>query len=215
MKPIFPKWTNRIPLVIGVIVPVKLLVIVGLIWYYFSPEFTDVGYSPTQPVPFSHELHNGQLGLDCRYCHNTVERSAFAAIPPTETCMGCHKLVLPKSAKLQPVRDSAAGGKPVEWVNVHQLPDYVRFDHSAHLSAGVGCVNCHGRVDKMKVVQQDKSLSMSFCLDCHKNPEPKLGPKSEITNLRFDPKVAGYDPHSDPHRSRTVDPPTHCSGCHY
>lgn len=215
MTPIFPKWTNRIPLAIALVVPLLLIGTVSVVWYYFSPQYTDVGYTPKQPVPFSHKLHAGEMGMDCRYCHSSIERSAFAAIPPTQTCMGCHKLVLPNSPKLAPVRESHASGKPVEWVNVHMLPEYVKFDHSAHLSAGVGCTNCHGRIDQMKVVGQQKPLSMSWCLECHRNPHPSLRPRDQVTNMAYDPIVAGYDPLRDPNRVRDVNPPVHCSGCHY
>ena len=215
MTPIFPKWTNKIPLLIAAGMPILLIGVVGFVWYFFSPQWTDVGYTPKQPVPFSHQLHAGQLGMDCRYCHSTIERSAHAAVPPTQTCMGCHSIIQAKSPRLALVRESYATGKPIEWVQVHKLPEYAHFNHSAHLTAGVGCVSCHGRVDQMKVVGQQKPLSMSWCLDCHRNPTPSLVPKNQITNLAFDPVAVGYDPHKDPARLRAVNPPQHCSGCHY
>ncbi|MEN9529431.1 MAG: hypothetical protein RI932_1304, partial [Pseudomonadota bacterium] len=152
---------------------------------------------------------------DCRYCHSTVERAAFASIPPTETCMGCHSMVQAKSPRLQLVRDSYQSGKPIEWVKVHMLPDHAHFNHSAHVTAGVNCASCHGRIDQMKVVGQAQPLSMGWCLDCHRNPVPNLVPKDQVTNLAFDPAKAGYVPEKDPHRVRGVNPPQHCSGCHY
>ena len=215
VTPLFPRWTNRIPLAIAVVLPLVAVTLVAAIWYFFSPKFTDVGYRPTQPVPFSHKLHAGEMGLDCRYCHNTIERSAFAAIPPTQTCMGCHKTVLPKSGKLALVRESFATGKPIPWVKVHQLPEFAKFNHSAHLGAGVGCVSCHARIDQMPVVQMAKPLSMSWCLDCHREPHPNLRPKSQVTNMGYDAIAAGYDPLKDPERLHQVNPPLHCSGCHY
>lgn len=214
MAVIFPRWTNRIPLAIGVGAPVVLSAVVGVVWYWFSPYYTDVGYSPKQPVPFSHKLHAGDLGLDCRYCHNTVERGAYAAIPPTATCMNCHAQILPLSPKLAPVRESFASGEPVEWVRVHMLPDYAFFNHSVHLSAGVGCAECHGRVDQMKEVEQVQPLSMGWCLECHKNPEPRLRPKDQITNMAWSREEAGPIPSFEEVHGRKPSPPFHCSGCH-
>lgn len=212
---VFPKWTNKIPLMIAVVVPVVAIALTGLVWYTFSPKFTDVGYTPTQPVPFSHKLHAGDLGMDCRYCHTTVEKTAYAAIPSTEICMNCHKIILPESLKLSRIRESFDSNKPLEWVNVHLLPKYAAFDHSAHVSAGVSCVSCHGRVDQMIEVGQVATLSMGWCLECHRNPTPHLRPVSEVTNLAWDAKQAQYDPTQDPHRTRSVNPPEHCSACHY
>lgn len=215
MAVIFPRWTNRIPPILAVGGGLGAVVAISFVWYYFSPKYTDVGYQPQQPIAFSHKLHAGELAMDCRYCHNTVERAARAAIPPTETCMGCHKtLILPKSVPLAPMRLSWAADKPIPWIRVHQLPDYAYFDHSVHLAAGVGCASCHGRIDQMAVVSMAQPLSMSWCLECHRNPKPNLRPQKEITNMAYDPKKAGYDPDKDPLRKRKVNPPLHCSGCH-
>ncbi len=212
---LFPRWTNYLPLVLGGGAPLGLIAAVGIVWYYFSPKFTDVGYQPDQPVPFSHQLHAGQLGMDCRYCHSTVEKANYAAIPATEVCMNCHSLVKKDSPKLEPVFDSYATGKPVEWVKVHMLPDYAYFSHQAHVGAGVGCVSCHGRIDQMEVVAQNQPLSMSWCLECHRNPEPNLRPRDQVTNMQYDPVEANYNPDQDPLRNgRKVNPPENCSGCH-
>jgi hypothetical protein len=200
---------------IGVTVPIVSVGAVGFVWYFFSPQYTDVGYMPKQPIPFSHKLHAGDLGVDCRYCHTTVETSKFATIPSTEMCMNCHTIVKNDSPKLAPLRDSMASGKPVQWVNVHMLPDYAHFDHSAHVSTGVSCVSCHGRIDQMPEVKQVEPLSMSWCLDCHRNPEPHLRPPHEVTNLAWDKQKAKYNPNEDPERTRKVNPPVHCSACHY
>lgn len=215
MAAIFPKWTNRIPLAIALGTPLLLIGVVGFIWYYFSPKFTDVGYMPEQPVPFSHQLHAGQLGMDCRYCHNSVEKAAHAAVPPTETCMGCHTQVRKDSPLLSVVRESYRTDISIPWVKVHMLPEYSHFDHSVHVGAGVGCVSCHGRVDQMPVVYQAQPLSMGWCLECHRNPGPNLRPKNEVTNMAYDPVTSGYDPAADPHRKRQVAPPEHCGACHY
>jgi hypothetical protein len=155
------------------------------------------------------------MGMDCRYCHNTVERAAHAAIPATQTCMNCHKdLVKTDSPKLKLIRDSYESDQPVPWIRVHQLPDYAYFDHRPHLAAGVGCASCHGRIDQMAVVQMSQPLSMGWCLDCHRDPEPNLRPLDQITNMAWDSALEKYDPKADSARVRAVNPPEHCSGCH-
>jgi hypothetical protein len=154
------------------------------------------------------------MGMDCRYCHNTVEKAAHAAIPPTATCMNCHSKVWTKSPKLAPIRDSFASGQPVEWLKVHDLPDYVYFNHSAHVTRGIGCVSCHERIDQMDEVYQAKPLSMSWCLECHRNPDPNLRPPSEVTNMTWkapgDPAAYGKTLREQNH----IAPPTDCSTCH-
>ncbi len=214
MALIFPRWTNRAPLAIGLGAPVLLVAAVFAVWYWFSPKYTDAGYAPLQPVPYSHKLHAGDLGIDCRYCHNTIERAGHAAIPPAKTCMNCHAVVLKDSLKLEPVRASFGADKPLKWIRVHMLPRYAYFDHSVHLAAGVGCVSCHGRVDQMKIVRQVEPLSMSWCLDCHRNPREHLRPREQVTSMTWDRKAAGYEPERDGARKRQPGPPTHCSGCH-
>ena len=161
----FPKWTNLIlPMVIIVGMTAPLYVAFMVAWG-FSPATTDVGYMPTQPVPFSHRVHAGELGIDCRYCHNTVEYAAVAAIPPTATCMNCHVQIHPESVKLAPLHESYETGMPMQWIKVHDMPDYAYFDHSAHVTRGVSCVECHGRIDTMETVYQHERLSMGWCLD--------------------------------------------------
>lgn len=215
MPAIFPRWTNKIPLVAAIAGPIVAAGAIFSVWYWFSPKYTDAGYRPEQPVQFSHRLHAGEMGLDCRYCHNTVERSEHAAVPPTATCMNCHSQVATDSTKLEPIRQSYERGDAVEWVRVHQLPDYAYFSHEPHIAAGVGCVNCHGRIDKMTVVEMDQPLSMSWCLECHRDHEKALGPLDRVTDLSYDPVAAGYDYKADPERKRKdLNPPEHCSGCH-
>ena len=216
MPAIFPRWTNKIPLAVGVLAPLAGAFLIFAIWYWWSPLYTDVGYRPKQPVPFSHALHAGDLGLDCRYCHNTVERSPHAAIPPTQTCMNCHSQVKTDSPRLALVRESFESGQAIPWVRVHDLPDYAYFDHRPHLAAGVGCASCHGRIDGMVVVEMDQPLSMGWCLDCHRNPGPNLRPLDQITNMNWDeqPQKAQYNYKEDPERERMPSPPVHCSGCH-
>src|SRR5262245_45318492 len=176
---IFPRSLNYLPLIAAVGVALLGGGVTFGIWYYFSPKNTQVGYASEQPMPYSHKLHAGELGIDCRYCHANIERSQEAMIPPTQACMGCHAIMKKDSPKLAAIRGSWAGGTPVEWVRVHRVADYAYFDHSVHLAAGVGCVSCHGRVDQMDVVRQDKPLSMGWCLECHRDPTPNLRPKDQ------------------------------------
>ncbi len=214
MAQILPPWTNRIPLFGAVVGGVLPILAIGAIWYWFSPKYTDVGYAPVQPVPYSHALHVGELGLDCRYCHASVEVSPVANVPPTATCMNCHHVVKRESPLLAPVRESLETGRPLRWVRVHDLPDYAVFDHHVHVSAGIGCVSCHGRVDEMEVVTQMEPLSMSWCLDCHRNPAPHRRPVEEVTNMRW---TAPRDPEALSallEGARPVNPPLDCSGCH-
>ena len=183
MSDIFPKWTNRLPLKIAL---GAILIGGGVtagVTYYFTPKYTRVGYQPIQPVAFSHEIHAGQLGMDCRYCHNGVEKSWYSNIPAAAVCMNCHKQILPDSPKLELVRESALSGKPIEWVQIHKTPDYVYFNHSIHVNRGVSCVKCHGQVNHMTEVRHDKPFSMTFCLDCHRDPAKQIRDPKDVYNL--------------------------------
>ena len=288
----FPRWTSSLRPVIGfaaVIVPTYLVVLLAT---GLSAENLNVGYAPEQPIPFSHQLHAGELGMDCRYCHNTVEDGAMAALPQASTCMNCHDKIRTDSPKLKPLHDAfpsvktlkfklpdigegvivrwivaegeeVAKGDPVvmvmgdkatieipapssgivskhllaegevanvgavifeletpkpaeaiEWVKVHDLPEFAYFNHSAHLSAGVSCVECHGRIDQMEVVRQEEPLSMGWCIDCHRDPAPRLRPQEHITDLGWtteeDRRLIGEKLMKDNH----IDPRTDCSTCH-
>ena len=214
MAQIFPKWTNQVPrkLLIGIIVLANVVIV--SVWYFFSPRFLDVGYAPTQPVPYSHKLHAGQLGLDCQYCHTSVAISKQANVPATQTCMNCHNQIKTDSEKLAPIRESWATGQPVEWVRVHNLADYAYFNHAAHVTVGVGCESCHGRIDKMEVVYQAEPLSMGWCLDCHREPEKFLRPVEEVTTMGYkadDQMKLG----AELVEKNNVSPPQYCQGCHY
>jgi hypothetical protein len=146
-----------------------------------------VGERKNQPVPFSHEHHVRGLGIDCRYCHTSVESSHFAGLPSTKTCMTCHSQIWTNAALLEPVRTSWRENRPIKWQRVHNLPEYVYFNHSIHVAKGVGCSSCHGAVDTMPLMYQVGSLEMQWCLDCHRNPEAKIRPRSEVYNLHYDP----------------------------
>src|SRR5262245_32423869 len=170
-----------------------------------------------QPVPFSHAHHVGGIGIDCRYCHTTVETAAFAGMPPTATCMNCHSQIWADSPMLEPVRQSFRTGQPIRWTRVHDLPDFVYFDHSIHVAKGVGCSECHGRVDRMPLTFQDQSLLMSWCLDCHRRPAHRLRPASEITSMTWRPqadRAALADALMQAYRIRSAHEITSCSVCH-
>jgi len=151
-----------------------------------SPWVTRQGQRPDQPIPFSHKHHVEGLGLQCQYCHTTVETSSYAGIPPTKTCINCHAQIWTNAALLQPVRDSWATGESVQWTKVHDLPDFVYFNHSIHVNKGIGCASCHGRVDEMPLMYMENSLQMEWCLDCHRNPGKNLRPTAETYNMAWD-----------------------------
>jgi hypothetical protein len=178
------------------------------------PEFTRVGYTPEQPVPFSHELHAGKLGMSCVYCHSNVERSPHATVPNSQTCMNCHQTIKATSPLLSPVRESFEKGAPVEWKRVHRVPDYVYFNHAQHVNRGVGCVSCHGQVNEMPVVTHEKPLSMKWCLSCHKHPEPNLRPPLEATNMQWKAPPAAEEFAQQMQQKLNVKPPQSCQGCH-
>ncbi len=186
--------------------------VVFFFWYYGSPKYTDVGYQPDQPINYSHKFHVGTLGLDCRYCHNYVEESHEANVPPTETCMNCHNNIRKESNELEYLKNTYTNNIPIEWIKVHMLPDYAYFNHSVHLNAGVGCVSCHGRVDQMEKVVQVEPLSMSWCLDCHRNPSEHLRPVEEITNMDWI-KPDNHNEWVQKYKSG-INPPESCSACH-
>ena len=198
-----------------------------------SPVTLNTGYRPEQPVPFSHALHAGELKMDCRYCHNSVDKSAHSTIPPTQTCINCHSpktaagapalsAVHSESKKLKPVHDSWRTGESVDWIRIHRLPDYVYFNHSAHVNRGVSCVTCHGRVDQMSIVYQAKDQSMTWCVDCHRHPEPHLRPVEDITNLAW-PVGTKYENYTEAQllelgtelkEKNNIHPQTNCAVCH-
>jgi hypothetical protein len=190
--------------------------------YYFTPKYTRVGFQPTQPVPFSHSIHVKQLGLDCRYCHDGVEKSWYSNVPAADTCMNCHSAVRADDPKLEPVRASYKdANKPVEWVQIHKLPDYVYFNHSVHVNRGVSCVECHGRVDEMDEVRHEKHFSMTFCLDCHRelspengDPNKRLRPLDKITDLAYDRSKDPANKDRNFVKEWHVKTSENCSACH-
>ena len=216
MANIFPRGSN--------ILPIKI-VIIGLVlgnavslgmWYYFTPKYTRVGYQPAQPVPFPHDVHAGQLGMDCRYCHSFVEVAAHSNVPNTQTCMNCHSQVQKDNPKLLPVRQSWTSGQPVEWVQIHKTPDYAYFNHSVHVNRGISCYSCHGQINHMDVVGEKQPLSMSWCLSCHREPEAHLRPEAQVFNLDWTPPAGQNqkDIGLALKKQWNVNPPENCAGCH-
>ncbi len=192
MANFFPRWTNLLPLKIAVCLIFVVLGLTAAFSYYATPKAQRVGYQPDQPIAYDHDLHANQLGIDCRYCHSSVDKSASAGIPTANTCWNCHQHVQKENPKLEPLRRAADknyekyDGKPIKWVRIHKMPDYAYFDHSAHVNRGVSCKSCHGDVHKMRKVHHAESLSMAFCLDCHREPEKHLRPLEEVYNLDYD-----------------------------
>jgi hypothetical protein len=195
-----------------------LFLLSGLVWVLLevnrSSYVTRAHEARPQPVPFSHAHHVAGLGVDCRYCHTSVERAAYAGIPPTKTCMNCHSQIWSQSPTLEPVRASFRSDKSIEWTRVHDLPDFVYFNHSAHVNKGVGCSTCHGRVDQMPLMWQEESLQMEWCLDCHRHPERYLRPKAEVFNIAWNPPADQEEKGRDLVKEYTVHTRTTCSTCH-
>jgi hypothetical protein len=193
----FPRWINWLPLKVAICLGFVVVGAVAGATYYFTPKYTRVGYEPTQPVPFSHKIHVGEVGMDCRYCHSYVEMSSHSNVPTNQTCYNCHGpdkgQVKKDSDKLALVREANTTGKPIEWIKVHKAPDYVYFNHSVHVNRGVSCVSCHGQINEMEVVKHAEPHSMGWCLDCHRNPENSLRPLDQITNLTYKPEQLQRD----------------------
>jgi hypothetical protein len=179
-----------------------------------SGYVTQAGIAREQPVPFSHQHHVGGMGVDCRYCHTTVETSATAGIPPTKTCMNCHAQIWNQSPTLEPVRASFRTGQSIEWTRVHDLPDFAYFNHSAHVSKGVGCTTCHGPVDRMPLMWQYSSLQMEWCLDCHRAPEKYVRPKEEVFSVAWQPPADQIDQGRALVKAYGIQTRTSCSTCH-
>jgi hypothetical protein len=214
MALIFPKYSDKIIRLAVLVLGVGAAVTGAGVLVLSHPKVVEPGYMPKQPVPYSHKLHAGNLGLDCYYCHSTVEKSSFAAVPATQTCMNCHVRVKDKSVVLEPVRKSWETGEAVKWIKVHRLPDYVYFNHKAHVTVGVSCVSCHGRIDQMPEVKQVATLQMSWCLDCHRNPAPNVRPVELVTNLAWTPDRDPAEIGRELIEKKHINPPTNCSGCH-
>ncbi len=233
MSAMFPKWTNAIPTVGAIVAVGALTSVVSGFWYWATPKFWEVGFMPRQPgYGFNHQIHAGKLGMDCRYCHSDVERSYEANVPAVGVCYGCHQQGLlnpdfdPGDTKVGFVRQAYQNDESIQWRRVHKLPDYVHnFPHHVHVRAGVSCFSCHGQITAMPVVYQAQSLSMGWCLDCHRDvqehPELYLVPPDQVTRLQWVEQE--YLAHPEAHRAEAqalldalhYTPPENCGACHY
>ena len=171
-------------------------------------------HPPRQPVPFSHKHHVSGLGLDCRYCHTSVEQSSFAGIPPTKTCMNCHSQIWSDSPTLEPVRESFRSGKSIQWTRVHNLPGFVYFDHSIHIHKGVGCSTCHGQIDKMPLTWRENTLYMDWCLECHRAPERFVRPREAVFDMNYRPPADQLALGMRLVKEYRIQKLTSCSTCH-
>lgn len=215
MSQIFNRSANAVAKfsLFGVLVTVVLL---G--WFVMllqrSDYQTGANANVTQPVQFSHAHHVGGVGLDCRYCHTSVEQSSFANIPPTKTCMNCHTQIFNEAPILEPVRESFRTDKSLEWIRVHDLPDFVYFNHSIHIKKGVGCETCHGRIDQMQGIQQVSSLQMEWCLDCHRAPEKYVRPRAAVFQMGYEPEGDQLEIGRKLVKEYQIQSLTSCSTCH-
>ena len=215
MSQVFGRSANALSrlTILGAVVTALALAVVALV-YVRSPWARAVGMPIDQPVPFSHKHHVGDDGIDCRYCHTSVENSSFAGIPPTQTCMNCHSQIWSQSAVLEPVRQSFQSGQPLEWNRVHVLGDFVYFDHSIHVQKGIGCSTCHGQVDQMPLTWKAESLQMSWCLECHRNPEQYIRPREEVFNMDWRPPPNQEELGLRLVHEYAIQSKTSCSTCH-
>jgi hypothetical protein len=215
MRQLFPRSSNPLSRASVVLL---LALLAGLVW--IGAELSSSGYSTgegiilNQPVPFSHDHHVAGLGIDCRYCHTSVEVSASAGIPPVSTCMNCHKEIWTNAELLEPIRAAFRTGVPVQWQRVHDLPDYVYFNHSIHVAQGIGCETCHGRVDLMPLMLQESPLTMVWCLECHRDPAKFVRPREEVFTMGWEPPVPQAELGARLVEEYDVQSLTYCSVCH-
>lgn len=220
MAQIFPPGSNSIARAILIGVPLGALAVsAGMYALWQSPWMTRAWSPLPQPVPFSHKHHSGQLGIDCRYCHTAVETSASAGVPPTETCMTCHSQLYTDQKLLAPVRESLARNRPIQWTRVHDLPDFVYFNHSIHVNKGIGCVACHGQTNEMHLTWQTQTLHMRWCLECHRHPENHVAPRENVFDVDWKPlkETRGAGPARRLVRDYLIKPASHltdCATCH-
>ena len=215
MPQIFHPSTNTFSRVtiFGTVIALVVLALVGGSLQR-SSYVTEVGTPREQPVPFSHRHHVGGIGIDCRYCHTSVEDAAFAGMPSTQTCMNCHRQIWSTSPMLEPVRESFRSDRSLTWIRVHDLPDFVYFDHSIHVRKGVGCATCHGRVDQMPLTWRTQTLHMEWCLDCHRHPERYVRPREHVFDLDWQPAGDQRTLGRELVQAYAIHTRTDCSACH-
>jgi len=221
MASLFPKSANDLAKITLLVLGLGAGGALGLLYALQSSDYvTEVRVAKDQPVPFSHEHHVSGLGIDCRYCHYTVEKTAAASIPPVATCYNCHKQMWGDAPMLKPIRDAFKNDTPIEWKKIHDLPDFVYFNHSAHVNKGVGCATCHGKVNQMPLMYKENTLYMGWCLECHRNPEKNLRPVEEMTNMDWTPTEEWAHTDKFSHLGVKKVPPGHinqltnCAVCH-
>jgi hypothetical protein len=214
-RPLFPRWSNSVFAIGGLaLVSIPVVVLTGLMTYVRTPFHTWEKTPVNQPIQFDHRHHVADDGIDCRYCHHTVDKSPSAGIPSTSVCMGCHSQVWSQSPMLALVRESYFRNRPIAYKRVYDLPDFVFFNHRIHVDKGVGCATCHGRVDQMARIQRNQGLMMSWCLDCHRHPERFLRPREEITNMSYQPPPNQEDLGRQLIAEYSVHTRTDCATCH-
>ena len=208
---VFPRWSNKAVIWLILCLLILPFYAAALITYALDPVTLNSNYQPKQPIAYSHAQHVSQLGIDCRYCHSTVEKAAFAAVPTTDSCLNCHKTIRPNSDKLRLLHTP---DKPILWQRVHMLPDYVYFNHSSHINALVSCLECHGNINRMETVYQAEPLNMAWCLQCHPSPEDKLRPQDRITDLEWKPPTPRAEFGKKLKQQYYINPNTDCVTCH-
>jgi hypothetical protein len=215
MSQIFHRSTNTIA---KVSIFGAVFFIAGLLGLFEAVDssswVTETRVAREQPIQFSHERHVAGNGIDCRYCHTSVEDSAFAGVPPTKTCMNCHSQIFSSSPYLEPVRASFRTGRSIEWTRVHDLPDFVYFNHSIHLKKGIGCSTCHGQVDRMPLMWKTQSLQMSWCVNCHRHPEEYVRPRDQVFNMSYAPPADQLELGAKLVADYQIQKLTSCSTCH-
>ena len=217
MAQVFSRSANTVARASLVFGPLGLILLGTALWFlYYSPLVTMVGINRDQPIPFSHARHVGHNNIDCRYCHTSVEKSNFAGIPPTETCMTCHSQILSNAKMFEPLQESWKSGKSLEWNRIYDLPDFVYFDHSIHIAKGVGCTTCHGEIDKMPLTHKAVTLHMQWCLDCHKAPEKYLRPADQVFSVTWSAPANQLELGRELVKKNNIhtDQLTNCSICH-
>ncbi len=215
MAQIFHRSTNAIS---RISIFGSVMLVIGALWLLGalnrSPWVTELDVALAQPVQFSHAHHVGGLGIDCRYCHSSVEVAASAGIPSTKVCMTCHSILWDRTEMLEPVRESYRTEQPIAWTRVHDLPDFVYFDHSIHVAKGIGCESCHGRVDRMPLMWRDRSLNMESCLECHRDPAPYVRPREHVFDMGWEPERDRRELGAELAALYDVQPQEHCNACH-
>jgi len=215
MSSLFSRKTDALlKMGLGVVGAGAALTLGGLLLFQRTPYGTGQNQQIVQPVMFDHRHHVQDDLIDCRYCHASVDKAPSAGIPATEVCLSCHSQVWNKSPLLDAVRASWFAGQPIRWTRVHKLPDFVYFNHAIHVNKGIGCAECHGRVDQMAVIEQVQPLTMGWCLDCHRNPQPRLRPLAEITNMAWQPSGDRAALGAELAKSLDVRPKVNCTTCH-